>query len=195
MGIMTLRSVPAPAAQDRLELRGERARGGEERAQAVRRRGTAGSCRRRSRAAGPRRACPRAGRGSGPSRARCSVAGRPAARAGERDLGAEQADAGRAVGEAEPGLRRGRDVAQHGDRLAVGGDAPARGRFRAEALPAVIGGTGARRAPATRARSAGAGSTVSSPAAASRMAGVRRPGRSAPPGRRLPASAGRDRGR
>ena len=48
-------------------------------------------------------------------------AGRPPGRAGEGDLGAQQADARRAVLQPEPGLRRGRHVAQHRDELAVSG--------------------------------------------------------------------------
>ena len=46
--------------------------------------------------------------------------GRPARGAGEGDLGAQQADAGRAAGQAQPGLGGRGDVAQQRDRLAVG---------------------------------------------------------------------------
>ncbi len=44
----------------------------------------------------------------------------PAIGAGEGDLGAQQADAGGAAGQAQPGLGGRGDVAQHRDRLAVG---------------------------------------------------------------------------
>src|SRR6202000_3316406 len=46
---------------------------------------------------------------------------RPAGRGSEGDLGAQQADAGRAVGQAEAGLRGRGDVAQDRHELAVGG--------------------------------------------------------------------------
>ena len=120
IGIMIARSVPAPAWRIARELGGEGAGGAQERGQARR----AGE-RRDLVAAEVEQPDDRALAAEQPEyrgeRGQVPGAVRPAGRAGEGDLGAEQADAGRAVGQAEAGLRGRGDVAQDRDELAVGG--------------------------------------------------------------------------
>ena len=122
IGIMIARSVPAPASRIAASC-AARAPGARRNAGRPAAPGNGGILSPAKSSSRTTARLPPSRLSTGVSAARCSPrSGQPAARR-ERDLGAEQADAGRAVGQAEAGLRRRGDVAQDRDELAVGGAA------------------------------------------------------------------------